>query len=71
MCFTPVLSAFRRMQRSFNVPQTVGSLRKPCRGHESTTPAEKSFRYVQSRFNAIVLINFNFLYFSVFFLKFY
>lgn len=51
MHFTPILSAFRRMQRSSNVPQTVGSLWKPYRGHEPTTLAEKSLRYVHSRFN--------------------
>lgn len=53
MHFTPILSAFRRMQRSSNVPQTVGSLWKPYRGHEPTTLAEKSFRYVHSRFELI------------------
>lgn len=55
--FTPILSAFRRMQRSSNVPQTVGPLRKPYRGHQSTTLAEKSLRYWS-------FFNFNFLYFS-------
>lgn len=53
MHFTPILSAFRRMQRSSNVPQTVGSLWKPYRGHEPTTLAEKSLRYVHSRFELI------------------
>lgn len=53
MHFTPILSAFRRMQRSSNVPQTVGSLWKPYRGHEPTTLAEKSLRYVHSRFKLI------------------
>lgn len=53
MHFTPILSAFRRIQRSSNVPQTVGSLWKPYRGHEPTTLAEKSLRYVHSRFELI------------------
>lgn len=53
MHFTPILSAFRRMQRSSNVPQTVGSLWKPYRGHEPTTLAEKSLRYVHSHFKLI------------------